>query len=100
MRIAIYVYSDAATFGTQEFFVHPSAGAVISQNEKETTLARGVYKCAKLPTGGESGNFDIIVVANDKDPWPDPPGRLQSALPAMSLPQLRDFFPNALGLAS
>jgi hypothetical protein len=37
----------------------------------------------------------VVVVSNDKDPWPDPPARFQSAFSDVSVEVLRAFLPMA-----
>jgi len=99
MRTAIYVYSPSATFTiNQEVVALPTAGGVVSQNGSQVTLTKGIYKTASTelqPTA--ASDYDIVVVANPKDPWPDPPPRFWKAFPTTTSQQLSDFLPSSFG---
>ena len=102
MRTGIYVYSESATFAIDQLVVAcPSTGIVIGQNGSQATLGMGVYKTsssALQPTS--QTDFEIVVIANDKDSWPDPPPRFWKTFSNMTMQQLHDFFPSALGVAA
>lgn len=112
MRTAIYVYNPTTS---TEFSVN--VNAVVTRFESPTTeskvtndngkcmLTRGIYKVVgDMPSiavpPGSGADFDIIVVANDKDPWPDPPAKFQSTFAGVSLDVLRGFLPMASGAFS
>jgi hypothetical protein len=101
MRTAIYVYSETATFTIdQEITACPNHGSVVSQNGSQVTLSKGVYKTSSSLQPTAASDYDIVVVANDKDPWPDPPPRFWKEFPTMTSQQLSAFFPSAFGAQS
>lgn len=100
MRTAIYVYSATATFTISQITACPGAGTVVSQSGSQATVTNGVYKTSSSLQPAAASDYDIVVIANDKDPWPDPPPRFWKAFPNMTSQQLCDFFPNALGAQS
>ena len=102
MRTAIYVYSATATFTIdQDITVCPDMGNLVSQSGSQVTLAKGIYKTTStelVPVG--ASDHDIVVIANDKDPWPDPPARFWKTFPTMTQQQLGNFFPASFGAQS
>ena len=101
MRTAIYVYSETATFTIdQEIAACPNAGSVVSQNGSQVTVTHGIYKTSSSLQPAAASDYDIVVIANDKDPWPDPPPRFWKAFPTMTSQQLCGFFPSAFGAQS
>jgi len=99
MRTGIYVYSESAIFTiNQEVVALPNAGGTVTTNGSQVTLTTGVYKTASSelqPTA--ASDYDIVVVGNDKDPWPDPPPRFWKAFTTTTSQQLSNFFPTSFG---
>ena len=98
MRTGIYVYSSTATFTIdQPITVCPIVGSVVSQSGSQVTLSKGVYKTPSWVQPLGTSDHDLVVVADDKDPWPDPPPRFWREVPDMPSQQLTSFFPQGFG---
>jgi hypothetical protein len=112
MRTAIYVYGPTTS---TEFsmdvnavitrFEGPTTESKVTNDNGKCMLARGIYKVVgDMPNigvpPGSSAEFDVIVVSNDKDPWPDPPAKFQSTFSGVSIEVLRGFLPMASGAFS
>jgi hypothetical protein len=109
MRTAIYVYADHVDFVLRSDIsdVHQfnggAATTAMAITNGSVTLPRGIYKLVTAkPTeirmiDGAIGDSEIVVVVNDKDPWPDPPERLTKGFPAATTTALRSFLPQSLG---
>jgi hypothetical protein len=109
MRTAIYVYADHVDFVLRSDiselhqFNGGAATTPVTTSNGTVTLPRGIYKLVTAKpteirmTDGVIGDSEIVVVVNDKDPWPDPPERLTKGFPAATTAALRGFLPQSLG---
>jgi hypothetical protein len=108
MRTGIYVYADRVDFllrsdiAELHQFNGGAAASPVATSNGAVTLLRGVYKLVTARPAeirmidGAVGDSEIVIVVNDKDPWPDPPERLTKAFPAATTDALRDFLPESL----
>jgi hypothetical protein len=87
MRTAIYVYADDLNFQLRGDIDHVikyalPTSTLVKTSQGSVTLSKGTYKIVlDKPSeirlvDGTPGDVDIIVIANDKRPWPDPPQKL------------------------
>ncbi len=100
MRTALYVhqpttvtFSPSVQEGPTPFIVRYPDDAKGIPATASVHLERGIYliqsKYAMVPTGE---GFDLVVMINDKDEWPDPPQQQIALEPGATLEKIRMFF--------
>lgn len=108
MRTALYVYGNKVSVELDAgidivSYVSPGKEAVVPGSDQgAATLTPGIYKVVNPGpqirlTKKYAGDVEIVVVTNDKDPWPDPPAKFRAAFSAVSLDTLRKFLPASGG---
>jgi hypothetical protein len=108
MRIALYVYGNKVSFVLDSGidivrYVSPGKESVVAGSDQgEATLSPGLYKVVNPGpeiglTNKYIGDAEIVVVTDDKDPWPDPPAKFSNAFSSVSLDNLRKFLPASGG---
>jgi|GEM_PF-6039260 len=112
MRTAIYVYGNRVSFELRDDieriiqFVNPDRDAVLQVVDGAVTLDKGVYKLVTdepaeiRVASGEVGDADVVVVTNNKDPWPDPPAKFSKTFSEVAPASLQRFFPTSGGVGS
>jgi hypothetical protein len=108
MRTAIYVYASNPAAQAQfsvsvdaevRKYETPTSESKVENENGTCVLGAGIYKvvCETPPAiallPGNSADYDVVTVADDKDPWPDPPARFQTTFSDVSLAVLQTFFP-------
>ena len=84
MRTGIYVYSPTT------LTIHASEPVVLTSLDNRsiafgggtlsTAIPPGIYKAVTSSAITVTGsNIDVVVIANNQDPWPDPPLAFASA---------------------
>jgi hypothetical protein len=106
MRTAIYVYNPDPDFKI-EFtlnsdvvitkFEGPNAESTVRNDNGKCVLTTGIYKVVSTDpplvkaSPGNLVDYEVVVVARDSDPWPDPPAQFRAVFADVSLAILRGF---------
>lgn len=108
MRTGIFVYADTVDYQLSPDIVAvvkytgPGTSTTIPTNGGAITLTKGIYRLVTdrpseiRMAAGISGNHEIKVLMENKDPWPDPPAAFFTAFPEVSIADLQAFLPTAL----
>jgi hypothetical protein len=105
MRTAIYVYSTTSFEVDHPIRSHPGAQTVLDgkTNISNVTLQPGIYKIqtpgrvAPQITPSSGSTFELMMVINDKDTFPDPPARAVETFTGLTSKSIQEFLPSALG---
>jgi hypothetical protein len=105
MRTAIYVYSTTSFSVDHPIKSHSRAQTKLDGKTtiSNVTLQPGIYKIhtrghvAPQITPSSGSTFAVLMVINDKDPFPDPPAQAVATFTTVTSSDHREFFAEALG---